>query len=155
MTEDINGAIRLAAMNALARREHSRVELIRKLKAKFPDAEDSIELALNRLADEGLQSDQRFAESYCRSRVSRGYGRRHICYDLQQKGVTEACALAALEALEIDWFDQALSALRKKFGIQGCDDLREKARRQRFLHYRGFGGEEIRFALEAQEACTE
>jgi len=154
MPEDTNAAIRLAAMNALARREHSRIELERKLKARFSDAEDAIESALDRLADEGLQSDQRFAESFCRSRVNRGYGERHICYDLQQKGVKENVAQAALDSLDVDWFEQALAVLQKKFGTQGSSDMKEKARRQRFLHYRGFGGDQIRFAMEAQETCT-
>lgn len=150
MTDNTQAAIRLSAMNALARREHSRVELARKLKGKFPEEEGTIEAVLERLGEEGLQSDQRFAESYCRSRVNRGYGQRHICYDLQQKGVSEGTALAALESLELDWFQQALTVLRKKFGFESSPDLKEKARRQRFLHYRGFGSEQIRYALELQ-----
>ena len=60
---------RYSAMNLLARREHSYVELERKLKQRgFADS--VIEQALQRLQEQGLQSDQRFVESFIRARAS-------------------------------------------------------------------------------------
>ena len=46
-----------------------------------------------------------------------------------------------LEAGEIDWSERAAEVLRKKFGEGLPVDLKEKARRIRFMQYRGFAAE--------------
>ena len=57
----------------LARREHSAFEVRRKLKQKdLPESE--IEEAVERLQQEGLLSDRRFAEAYIHMRAGKGYG---------------------------------------------------------------------------------
>jgi len=59
-------AVRRAAMDLLARREHGRVELTRKLRKRgAPEA--LIEAALQRLAEEGLLSEARYLESFVAS----------------------------------------------------------------------------------------
>ncbi len=49
-------------MDLLARREHSRLELYQKLKQKKFEP-NIINTELDKLSDEGLQSDERFAEA--------------------------------------------------------------------------------------------
>lgn len=132
--------IRLAAMNLLARREHSLGELRRKLGRRFADS-DAVEEQLLRLAGEGLQSDERFAESFVRQRVSRGQGPLRIERDLHQRSVTPAIICAALAEAQVDWRDLAAAVLKKRFGPDPAVDARELARRARFLQYRGFSGE--------------
>ena len=65
--------LRRAAMDYLARREHSIYELKQKLFIKYPDSTlEDLENALDELRSENLQSDHRFAECYVRYRKSKG-----------------------------------------------------------------------------------
>lgn len=138
---EINPAdIRLAAMNLLARREHSVRELRNKLKHRFPDS-DKIDEQLSLLIAERLQSDVRFAQSYARQRISRGYGPIRLREELRERGVSEADVAAAMDEMEIDWCAVATDVMYKKFGLCDAIDLKEKARRARFMHYRGFATE--------------
>jgi len=80
--------LRRAAMDCLARREHSYYELTQKLLLKFPDASgELIDEVLSQLRDEGLQSDERFTEAYVRHRKSKSVGYLHIKADLVQRKV--------------------------------------------------------------------
>lgn len=138
---EINPAdIRLAAMNLLARREHSVVELRNKLLRRFPD-NGKINEQLSRLIEERLQSDVRFAESYARQRISRGYGPLRLREELRERGVSEADVAAAMQEMDIDWYAVATDAIHKKFGTLDPIDLKEKARRARFMQYRGFAAQ--------------
>ena len=138
---EINPAdIRLAAMNLLARREHSVRELRNKLKHRFPDS-DKIDEQLSLLIAERLQSDVRFAQSYARQRISRGYGPLRLRDELRERGVSEADFATAMDEMEIDWCAVATDVMYKKFGLRDAIDLKEKARRARFMHYRGFATE--------------
>jgi regulatory protein len=132
--------IRLAAMNLLARREHSRRELRSKLTRRFSD-HAMVDEQLLRLAGEHLQSDVRFAQSYTRQRISRGYGPLRLQEELRERGVSEADVAAAMDEMEIDWCAVAMDVMRKKFGMRDAIDLKEKARRARFMQYRGFAAE--------------
>ncbi len=140
-TLEINPAdIRLAAMNLLARREHSVRELRNKLKRRFPD-DGLIDEQIFRLTEQQLQSDARFAESYAHQRMSRGYGPLRLREELRERGVSEADVATVMEEMEIDWCAQAAEVLRKKFGALAPQDIKEKARRTRFMQYRGFAAD--------------
>lgn len=125
------------AMDLLARREHSRRELINKLKIRGYEGEE-VEAYLDRLAERGLQSDQRFAESYVRMRSSTGYGQRRISQELQQKGIEESRISQIYEEMELDWYQIALEIWQKKYNQLPGNDLKLKAKQSRFLQYRGF-----------------
>jgi regulatory protein len=131
---------RKAAMDLLARREHSRRELYTKLRRRF--SEEAVSDAIERLSEEGLQSDQRFAESFSRERLYRAYGPRRIRAELQQRGVEEALIEAALAAVvreeDVSWSAKAREALERRFGTAPAADIRERARRARYLNQRGF-----------------
>jgi regulatory protein len=133
-------AVRRAAMDLLARREHTVRELHDKLLRRFPD-EAVIGEQLARLAEERLQSDQRFAQSYIQQRTAKGYGPLRVREELRQRGVTQADLAMAMESLEIDWCQLAADVMRKKFGACDDIDLKEKAKRARFMQYRGFTAE--------------
>jgi regulatory protein len=141
---EINPAdIRLAAMNLLARREHSVRELRTKLKRRFTD-NDKIDEQLALLIAERLQSDVRFAQSYTRQRISRGYGPNRLREELRERGVSEEDVAAAMDEMEVDWCAVATEVMRKKFGLRDAMDLKEKARRARFMQYRGFASQHYR-----------
>ncbi|HSD37600.1 MAG TPA: recombination regulator RecX [Rhodocyclaceae bacterium] len=129
----------------LATREHSRAELKRKLSAKAEEGDD-VEAVLERMAETGLQSDERFAESYVRSRAAR-LGTSRLQYELVKRGVTQEVADTALsEVLEEDELTRARGVWLKKFG-QPPEDRQEWARQARFLQSRGFSAEIIRKLL--------
>ena len=140
-------AARKKAMDLLARREHASDELSRKLeKAGFE--RDTAEQAILQLADEGLQSDERFVFSFIQSRINQGKGPRRIRADLQQRGVASDVISRALELADPDWVELASEARRRKFGDSAPGDFKEKARQMRFLEYRGFESEQIHRALD-------
>jgi regulatory protein len=145
---EVNPAdIRLAAMNLLARREHTRLELKQKLKRRFADQE-LIDTELNRLAQENLQSDSRFAYSYALQRSGRGYGLMRVQQELRERGLSELEVSAALDGIGANWQAIAEAVYRKKFGDAPATDLKEKSRRSRFMQYRGFDSEHYRGLLE-------
>lgn len=143
---------RLVAMDALARREHSRHELYIRLKSRCGDSLDILQRVLDDLEEDGLLSDRRFAEAYIRSRISRGQGAVRIRHELRNKGVAEALIEESLAAAEIDWCQLATDVAVRRFGAEGPADYVERAKRMRFLQQRGFSGDEIRVALGAFES---
>jgi regulatory protein len=143
-------SVEAAAVRLLARREHSRVELGRKLRARGAPP-DLVEEVLAALVARRLQSDERFAESLVSSRIGRGQGPVRIRRDLEAQGVPAAEVEAALEAACADWFERAAATRRKRFGSPAPTEWKERARQARFLEYRGFTGEQIRHALGDDE----
>ncbi|MCL7939624.1 recombination regulator RecX [Halomonas sp. ATCH28] len=138
------------AVRLLARREHSRRELAERLAAKG-HAPERIAECLDELAEQGLQSDARFAESFLRSRILRGQGPLKIRLELERRGLGREEIRHAFaeseQAGEGDWFALACAALARRFTGPG-DTPRECARRERFLAQRGFDFEQVRHALE-------
>ncbi len=142
--------IRFAAMDLLTGREFSRSELAKKLDKRF-DQDSAIEAVLDQLQDEGLQSDQRFSEAFVRSRVYRGHGLARIRMDIRQKGIGDDLFEAAIDKAEIDWFEIARDVAQRKFGGRAAADQKEKAKRMRFLQYRGFNFDQIKYALQEKD----
>ncbi len=129
--------VRQSAIQLLARREHSRVELHQKLQQRgYP--KELIEEQLTKLVNQGLLSDQRFAENYIRSRSNKGYGPVRIINELQQRGVVEEIIATFMNEITKDWFQLAEQVRQKRFGKKIPADFAEKAKQIRFLQYRGF-----------------
>jgi len=147
-----DAALRHRAMDWLARREHSRLELARKLARRFPEAgPQQIDGVIAALAAENLQSDERFAENYLSRRKSQGFGWLHIRANLQARGVGEAL-IAGIAPPEAEWLEVAQSALRKKLrGIEADTGIAPGSpthhRLSRFLANRGFPPQIARQAL--------
>ncbi|MCK0507330.1 recombination regulator RecX [Aromatoleum anaerobium] len=137
-------SLRERAVRHLARRDHSRAELARKL-APYGTAEE-IDDVLNRMHELELLSDRRFAEAWVRGKAAR-FGTARLRHDLAQRGVARDTVDAALAA---EGGDDELGRARQvwtgKFGIAPAD-AREWAKQARFLQSRGFGGDVIRKVL--------
>lgn len=142
MPVDTRREIRDAALGMLARREHSAFELMQKLLAKGYAAE-TVGAELARLAETGLQSDERFAESFVRWRKGRGQGPVRIAQELKQRGVDASLLDQHLDRNDEDWYTLCAEVARSRFGRQPAQDFREKAQRMRFLQYRGFSSAQI------------
>lgn len=137
-------AVREAALRLLARREHSRRELETKLAGRGWHQTD-IGQAVTELAEAGLQSDARFAESFARQRADRFYGPRRILAELAQRGIDSGLAAEALDALEVDFHELAADFYHRKYGpADRVPDYRERARRSQALYRRGFESVHVR-----------
>lgn len=132
------------ALGLLARREHSRKELNRKLTARGLDA-DQARAAVDRLAGEGWQDDARFAESLVRSRSNTGYGPLRIRAELATHGLDREAIARAMETFEGDWAEVARDLVRRRFG-PSLDDLAAMRKAADFLLRRGFDGGSVRAA---------
>lgn len=133
-------------MDLLARREHSRAELVRKLQKRDYERSE-IDETLDGLAADGLQSDARYSEHFVSARAQRGHGPMRIRNDLAAAGVDSGLIEDALARSGVDWRSNARAVLAKRFGATPAADYPEKARRMRFLSRRGFEMDEIRAAV--------
>ncbi len=132
------------ALRLLAQREHSRLELTRKL-APHAESAEQLERVLDELERTGLASPARFAESLAHRRASR-FGLRRIEQELDAHRLDTAVAGPVLERLRGTERDRALAAWRKRFGTPALDAA-ERARHHRFLAQRGFASDAIGWVL--------
>ena len=101
-------AIRLKIMDFLSRREHSSKEIFQKMSQRV-ESKELLEDSINELVEDGLLSDERFAESYFQSRKNRGFGPLRIKNELIQRGVKESI----FNSIQVDteWSFYALEVL--------------------------------------------
>ena len=132
------------ALGLLARREHSRKELNRKLTSRGLDAGE-VQAAVDRLAGEGWQDDARFAESLVRSRAISGYGPLRIRAELSTHGLDGEAIAQAMGTFDGDWTENARDLVRRRFG-KSLDELAQRRKAADFLIRRGFDGDSVRAA---------
>ncbi|MBN7822199.1 regulatory protein RecX [Bowmanella yangjiangensis] len=147
MTDADRKIIRETLTMLLARREHSQAELMVKLTAREFDPSLSRTI-LTEFAERGWQSDARFAGCFVRQRVGKGQGEARIRAELRMRQVADCHIQQALDELDVDWFAAALTAYQRKYR-QPAADWKEQQKRMRYLQYKGFNGEQIRFACES------
>ena len=143
--------LRRAAMDYLARREHSFYELNQKLNKKFPDSDSSLLVeVLDVLKAENLQSDERFTESYVRYRKSKGFAYLHIRADLAGRRVSEMVIGKYLIKADEHWQISAGQLAAKRLRSQEALSFGSKEHRKLsgFLISRGFSSAEVRKVLE-------
>ena len=138
-------ALKARALRLLARREHSRAELARKL---APHAESSEALAalLAELLAKKQLSDERFAEARSRA-LARKYGAARIRQDLRSKGVAAQIVDGVSSGGELE---RARAILERKYRSPPAS-FKERAKRARFLQGRGFSLEVIHDLLDVVE----
>ena len=138
------GDLRERALGYLARREHSRFELARKLaQAGFDEAD--IAVLLDDFEARNWLSDRRFAESWVADHRAKA-GSVKLAYELRQRGLSDSIIESVLGDNRDSELERAREVWRKKFGAPPADAT-EKARQMRFLQSRGFTSEAIRRVL--------
>lgn len=138
------GELRERALRYLARREHSRWELARKLElAGF--AVEAIAPLLDEFEEKDWLSDRRFAESYVADHCAKSGGIK-LGYELRRRGVSDCIIDVALGAARHTEFERAREVWKKKFGAAPVD-ARDKARQINFLASRGFPDDIIRTTI--------
>jgi len=141
-------SLKIRALDYLARREHSRLELEKKLTPYAPTLEE-LSFVLDSLEQCGLLSAGRMVEQVVHVRRSK-FGSRRIVHELQQKGIDEDLIAAALPHLKETELETARTVWRKKFGAMPIN-AKERAKQMRFLMSRGFTPEIIRQVLQSQD----
>ena len=141
--------LKARALRYLARREHSREELARKL-APHAESPEILEGVLGELEGRKLLSNHRFAEMRAHI-LSRKYGAARIRQDLRARGVPQDIVARVSEAGDLE---RARAILHKKYRAPAAT-REEHARRARFLQSRGFSYETIRSALSSSTNFSE
>ena len=132
------------ALRLLSMREHSRLELERKL-ASHEQEPGEMARVLDELQAKGFINEARVVESVLYRRAARlGAGR--IRQELQAKGLEGELVAQAMEQLRGTELARAREVWRRKFD-QPPRDAAERAKQSRFLAARGFGGEVVRKVL--------
>ena len=134
------------ALDLLSRREHSRKELYLKLTKRF-ESRENINLTLDRLEENNLLSDSRFAEEYVQARRRKGFGPIKITVELQNRGVNESLIFNEIQRFD-DWVSLARKSFKKKFPNGPSSDLKELQKQKNFLVNKGFSFNEIESVLE-------
>jgi regulatory protein len=151
------------AMRILSQRDHSEVELRRKLRnpplrvgtarvklqqqsdqQMAPEVSaDDIEWVVSYCHQHNWLDDVRFAARYIAARSQRGYGSQRICAELLQKGLVRQVVVDALQDCQIDWERLASKLAERKFGSPLPTVWQQKTKVMRYLMSRGFFSEEI------------
>ncbi len=133
------------ALRYLSAREHSRLELSRKL-MRYAEEGDDIEAVLNWLEASNFLSQERFSESLINRRASR-FGNSRILAELQ----THNIAPDAMASIKADLADSELARARevwrKKFD-HPPNNSEERVKQMRFLLQRGFSHRVVQAAMK-------
>ena len=129
------------ALRLLSQREHSRVELERKL-AEHEEEPGTLARALDELEAKGFISEERVVESVVHRRASK-LGAARVQQELAAKGLSAESMSLALEQLRVTEFERARDVWSRKFG-ESATDPKERAKQMRFLLSRGFAAEVVR-----------
>ena len=139
--------VRAKAMELLARREHSRLELRQKLLQRgYPP--ELIDPALERLIEERLLDEDRYAELYACARADKGYGPLRIARELRERGVPDERVTATLAALEDNWPAKLRELHRKRFKSRVPADAAGRLQQTRVLRQHGFTLDQIKQLFE-------
>ncbi|PID65676.1 MAG: hypothetical protein CR975_06100 [Gammaproteobacteria bacterium] len=139
-------------LQLLARREYSQLELRQKLTQQSVEAA-VIDDCLARLQQENYQSDRRFADMLCHTRVNQRYGSQKIRYELKQKGIENSLINATLAEYQTMWLDNARQLISRK--ASGAEvkkiftDFTLKHKITRFLVGKGYDYDTIHLAFES------
>lgn len=139
----INKAIAYAS-RLLGMREYSEKLLRQKIVIKGYLQEEA-QSVIDYLLENNWLSDERFCQTFVRSKANRGKGPVRIAFELTDKGISSQLQHQVMEELDIDWqacCDQV--AERKVNSSQLQNKLQDRQKLERFLRYRGFSGEQIR-----------
>ncbi len=145
-------SLKARALRYLSAREHSRLELSRKLSAYAQEGDDVCAL-LDQLEAAKLLSQSRFSESLVRRRATR-FGNNRILLELQSHGIAGEALTEIKADLALDECARAAAVLHRKYDGPPVDAV-ARAKCMRFLQQRGFSHRAIRAAIKGFEQTEE
>lgn len=129
------------ALSFLARREHTRLTLRKKLMQKG-FLHQSVEAILDVLIQQGFLNEARFCETFIQKRIRQGYGPVRITTECKQYGLSNDIIFSQLSQDEEFWLATIQKILHKKF--QPNHQPKEQLRQIHYLQYRGFTLDQIK-----------
>ncbi len=138
-------SLKARALRYLSAREHSRLELARKLTRHIQEGDDLDQL-LDWLVAQKFLSNARFAESLVNRRAAR-FGSSRILSELQSHGLDDEDVSPLRISLLEDENERAFQVWEKKFGVAAASH-EERAKQMRFLQQRGFSNSAIQYVIK-------
>lgn len=135
------------ALKYLSQREHSRLELERKLAPHVQEGED-LGAVLDALEAKDFINPERVAQSVLYRRSSK-LGTARVLHELRSKGLDDDTVRAAAEQLKDTEHARAWDIWQRKFGAPAATP-QERMKHMRFLASRGFGGDVVNKVLRGQ-----
>jgi regulatory protein len=145
-------SLKARALRYLSTREHSRLELGRKL-ARYAEENDDVEALLDFLEKNNWLSQERFAESLINRRAGR-YGNSRVLAELQNHGIAGEAMAELKAALQDTETVRASEVWRRKFG-EVAQDAAGRSKQMRFLLQRGFSQRAARAAMQGRDEDDE
>jgi regulatory protein len=108
-----------------------------------------IDSVLLQLRADNLLSDERFVESYVRTRIDKGFGPLRIQQELLVRDISDELSNGVLEINDAAWVTRARLARQKRFGQNLPQEKRELGKQFRFLQSRGFTSSQIQAVLSS------
>ena len=133
------------ALRYLSMREHSRIELARKL-ARYAEEGEDVNALLDFLEANNWMSQERFSESLINRRVAR-FGNSRIVAELQMHGVNGDALKELKTGLKDSETARACEIWERKFGKIAADAA-ERSKQIRFLMQRGFSLKAVQAAIK-------
>lgn len=143
-------SVKEAAVGYLSRRDHAEKELRQKLKNSGYRGEE-IDQAIDFCQDYNWLDDVRYACIMMRNGIAKGWGELRIKQEMEVKGIASGIIDQIFEGAETDWYEHARDVAIRKFGQTAIDTPKEKAKRYRFMQYRGFNFDQIAYAFNQDE----
>ena len=144
-------SIRIKIMDFLSRREHSKKEIYHKLSHRVSSLE-LLEIEIEKLIQEGLLDNRRFAEQYVHNRENRGLGPIRIEKELRERGIERTIIEELLS--EKNWIELAKKALLKKTRKSLPREKEQILKLKKFLNYRGFSYIDIEGAFKLVDGSS-
>lgn len=138
-------SLKARALRYLSTREHSRLELARKL-ARYAEEGEDVEAVLDFLEKNNWLSQERFAEALVHRKAGR-YGNSRVVAELQNHGVSGEALAELKSGLAETEIARAREVWRRKFGTV-AQDAAGRAKQMRFLLQRGFSQRAVRAAMQ-------
>lgn len=144
--------LRASALAWLGRQEFSIAKFSKKLRDNLA-SEEQIAAIVDEFCQHNWLSEQRFCEGFVRSRISKGQGKIRIINDGRGHQLDSDILAEAINTQAVDWFELALNTYQRRYGknpitnIHKKEHTKEKAKRLRFMQYRGFTMDQITYAM--------
>ena len=138
-------SLKARALRFLSMREHSRLELGRKL-SRYAEEGDDIEALLDLLEKNNWLSQERFSESLIHRRAAR-FGNSRIVAELQSHGVNGEALQELKSGLADSETERCCEVWNRKFGTVAADP-QQRNKQMRFLMQRGFSQRAVQAAMK-------
>lgn len=138
--------LRALALTWLGRQEYSVAKFTKKLQ-QHQASDEQIAQIIDEFCQHNWLSEARYCQGFVRARISKGQGKLRILNDGRGHQLASGDLEAAIAEQQVDWFELALETYQRRYGQKPITDIKEKAKRLRFMQYRGFTMEQIDYAI--------